>query len=124
MKFDRILAPLRKAFPASLLAAFLLAPSYARTIDSAASKADTIVIGSVSSWIVSPHHVSFDIEVESILKGGSLPRSVHVEHAWARTGLLVESQAPHPAHLCAGCGFSFAWTRPPGTSYGCGVPTV
>jgi hypothetical protein len=48
------------------------------------SRADAIVIGSMATRNETADSVSFDITVLRTIKGGNLPPSVHVQHAWAR----------------------------------------
>ncbi len=67
-------------FPAMLL--------QAGGIRDVASKADAIVVGSITTRLESTDRVSFDIVVQRVLKGGALPTVIHVNHRWTRRGMV------------------------------------
>src|SRR5258708_37991790 len=73
-----------------LLSAMLI---QARGITDVASGADGIVVGSITTRIEGVDRVSFDVDVQRVVKGGTVPRVVHVDHAWARKGLVFPNTA-------------------------------
>jgi hypothetical protein len=60
--------------------------AYGATVAQIGAMCDVVVVGTVGSWTETATNVSFDIGVQSILKGAAVPASVHVSHMWARAG--------------------------------------
>jgi hypothetical protein len=87
MQIKNISALKRMARPAALL---LLAGSAvpAATIADLTPAADAIVVGSIESRFESTTDVSFNIVVDRVLKGRSIPTVIHVDHAWQRRNLV------------------------------------
>jgi hypothetical protein len=61
----------------------------AGNINDHASSADVIVVGTVLTRFEGPTGVSFDLNVEKVLKGNVAGQSVHVAHSWERTGIVI-----------------------------------
>src|SRR5260370_38154812 len=60
-------------------------------ISDTAAKAEAIVVGNVATRLEGPDGVSFDINVERVLKGDSALRAIHVSHQWAGIGSAISS---------------------------------
>ena len=63
-------------------------------IDEFAARADVIIVGTVTTRIESPTNVSFDINVERVLKGDLAVQKVHVSHQWVRAGGVIFDPTP------------------------------
>jgi hypothetical protein len=72
-------------------AALSVVAARAAAIESLASQADLIVVGSIENRVETQNNVSFDVVVWRVIKGQTVAASVHVNHPWTRTGLVLDS---------------------------------
>jgi hypothetical protein len=61
-------------------------------ISDTATKAEAIVVGNLTTRLEGPESVSFDINVERVLKGDSSLRTIHVSHQWVGIGNAISSK--------------------------------
>jgi hypothetical protein len=60
-------------------------------ISDTAATADAIVVGNVATRFEGPDNVSFDINVERVLKGDSSLRTIHISYQWTGIGNAISS---------------------------------
>jgi hypothetical protein len=89
----------RKLRLAACLASAVTCASGA-TVAQMAQAADLIVIGTVQTGFIGGSSISFDMQIDRVLKGPTSLKSVHVQHQWvARLGRPDRPPQPFSVHI-------------------------